>query len=67
MIQVITKDQAPALGDVRTMGQGDALVLGEEATQRKDWGRYLDALGRAITNGAEVYQLANVPARWVLG
>lgn len=67
MFRVITKADAPALGDVRRMGQGDALIIGANATQRPDWPRYLEAMGPAITNGAEVLQAVNVPLRYVMG
>lgn len=67
MFAVITKANAPALGDVRQMGQGQAVLIGEDATERPDWARYLDAIGSAITNGAEVHQAANMPVRYVLG
>jgi hypothetical protein len=49
------------------MGRGDVLVIGEDATQRADWARYLDAIGQAVTNGADVGQAANIPVRWALG
>jgi putative N-acetylmannosamine-6-phosphate epimerase len=49
---------APALGDVRTLGQGDALVIAPDATERKDWGRYQDAIGAAVARGVEVHQAA---------
>ncbi|MFE4721625.1 hypothetical protein ACFRLW_35465 [Streptomyces sp. NPDC056728] len=67
MIAFISKDQAPALGDVRTLGQGDALVLTPDATQRKDWGRYADAILAAVSRGAEVQQTAQVALRVVEG
>ncbi|MFF8473861.1 hypothetical protein [Streptomyces sp. NPDC015414] len=66
-VHLITKDAAPALGDVRAMGRGDVLALSDDATQRKDWGRYVDGIGQAITNGAEVTQAANWPQRYVPG
>jgi hypothetical protein len=48
---------APAMGDIRAMGEGDALWLSADARQRKDWGRYTDAIAQAVSRGAEV--------RWV--
>ncbi len=57
MFRLINKAAAPALGDVRTMGRGDVLIIVHDAPQRLDWPRYLDAIGQAITNGAEVRQL----------
>lgn len=56
MISFISKDSAPALGDVRALGRGDALVISVDATQRKDWPRYQEALGQAVARGAEVHQ-----------
>lgn len=45
---------APALGDIRTMGQGDTVWLAEGVEDREDWGRYLDALATATTRGVDV-------------
>jgi hypothetical protein len=53
----ITGTSAPAMGDIRMMGQGDVIWLYPDVEDRKDWGRYLDAFAAAITRGAEV--------RWV--
>jgi hypothetical protein len=52
---VITKDQAPALGDVRTMGTGDTILVRPNASQRKDWSRYLLAVTQAVARGADVH------------
>lgn len=57
MISVITKDTAPALGNVRTLGSGDAIVLRPDATQRKDWARYQHAIGEAVSRGAGVHHV----------
>lgn len=51
---IISKDYGPALGDIRALGEGDTVWLFWDADQRKDWGRYLDALAGAITRGASV-------------
>ena len=45
---------APALGDVRALGEGDTVWLTPESTQRDDWPRYLDALAAAIAAGTDV-------------
>jgi hypothetical protein len=58
MIRVIWKDFAPALGDIRAMGEGDAIVVRRDATQRRDWPRYQDAVSVAATRGAEVHYTA---------
>ncbi|CAD80130.1 gp5 [Streptomyces phage phiBT1] len=50
----IGPDYAPALGDVRERLPGDTVYIKEGATERRDWGRYLDALSVAITRGASV-------------
>lgn len=50
----ITGDGAPALGDIRTLGEGDTVWLSPGVDDRPDWGRYLDALAHAITRGTEV-------------
>lgn len=48
---------APALGDVRAMGPGDSLLIFPDANQRADWSRYADAIGGAVSRGAD--------AKWV--
>lgn len=58
MIRVIRKDYAAALGDVRVMGLGDVIVIRPDATQRRDWPRYQDAIGQAVARGAEVHRAA---------
>jgi hypothetical protein len=55
----LSLEAAPALGDVRAMGEGDTLWLSPGVEGRKDWGRYLDAAAAATTRGADV--------RWVRG
>lgn len=57
MDKKITADVAPGLGDVRAMGEGDTLWLFPGAEKRKDWARYTDAIGGAVSRGAD--------ARWV--
>lgn len=54
MIRRISKDQAPALGDVRLMGSGDTIVVDLDAVDRKDWARYQDAIRQAMARGADV-------------
>jgi hypothetical protein len=58
VIRIIRSDYAPALGDLRAMGLGDVIVVQPGATERKDWGRYLDAIGGAVTRGAEIHRTA---------
>ena len=53
----ITGTSAPPMGDVRMVSEGDTVWLYPGVEQRKDWGRYLDALASAVTRGADV--------RWV--
>jgi len=50
----IGPDAAPALGDVRERLPGDTIYLKPGATERRDWGRYADALIQAIARGASV-------------
>lgn len=54
MIQTVSAEAGPALGDIRTMGRGDTVVLAAGVEGRKDWGRYLDALASALSRGVEV-------------
>ncbi|WP_330174535.1 hypothetical protein OG875_13875 [Streptomyces sp. NBC_01498] len=55
----ITGATAPALGDVRGLGRGDTLWLEAGARDRRDWGRYVDAVAQAVHRGAD--------ARWARG
>lgn len=48
---------APAIGDIRTMGEGDVIWLHANVESRKDWPRYADALITAVTRGAEVRRI----------
>jgi hypothetical protein len=50
----ISFESAPSLGDVRAAGEGVTLWLVHGVAQRKDWGRYQDAIAAAIARGAEV-------------
>lgn len=54
MILTITLSRSPALGDIRRLGQGDAIALTSDARQRKDWGRVVDAISSAVSRGADV-------------
>jgi len=56
MRRLVGKLYAAPLGDIRVMGLGDVIVVCPNATQRKDWGRYQDAIGQAVARGAEVRQ-----------
>lgn len=59
MRRLLSLEAGPALGDIRLMGAGDVVWLAEGVEERKDWGRYLDALASAVTRGAEVRWVAN--------
>ncbi|QAX94729.1 hypothetical protein HOV12_gp29 [Streptomyces phage Lilbooboo] len=50
----IGPESAPALGDVRALKSGDTVYLKPGAVERRDWGRYADALTQAIARGASV-------------
>jgi hypothetical protein len=50
----VSKDSAPALGDLRLMGDGDTLRLETDVRDRRDWGRYLFVIAEAVARGAEV-------------
>ncbi|MQS00304.1 hypothetical protein FNX44_000105 [Streptomyces sp. OF1] len=56
MERSITTHVAPALGDVRRMGEGDTVWMSPGVQERSDWGRYVDAIAGAIARGAD--------ARW---
>ncbi|WP_282203922.1 hypothetical protein [Kitasatospora fiedleri] len=51
---IIRPDGAPALGTVRALGRNDMIVVAPGAPERADWGRFLEAIGVAITRGASV-------------
>jgi hypothetical protein len=57
MIEKISVEAAPALGDIRLLGRGDTIVLADGVEGRRDWGRYLDALASALSRGVEVRRL----------
>lgn len=50
----IGKLVAPAIGDIRALGSGDTVWITPEANQRKDFGRYIDAVAAAVSRGADV-------------
>ncbi|MGW5637137.1 hypothetical protein [Streptomyces sp. NPDC003832] len=53
----VAQDQATPLGDLRAAGSGVVIKLYPGAAERKDWGRYQDAIAAAIGRGAEVVWL----------
>jgi hypothetical protein len=57
VIRHIRSDYAPALGDLRVMGLGDVIVIRRDASQRRDWPRYLEAITAAVARGAEVQRV----------
>ncbi|ADE43476.1 gp9 [Streptomyces phage phiSASD1] len=61
MLRIILKGSAPALGDIRAMGQGDTIVVRRAATQRPDWPRFQDAVSVAANRGAQVHYTAQAP------
>ncbi|MEV0445466.1 hypothetical protein AB0I84_08095 [Streptomyces spectabilis] len=52
----LSRDQAPPLGDIRALGEGDALWLKPGWQSREDWTRYLVAAAQAMGRGAQVRQ-----------
>ena len=54
MTFVLSRTSAPALGDLRIAGPDDSIYVRPDATERRDWGRYWDALGVAFARGAHV-------------
>lgn len=51
---VLTATSAPALGDIRNAGPDDEIYVRPDSVERRDWGRYWDALGVAYARGADV-------------
>ena len=54
MILIVTATTSPALGNIRALSAGDAIALTADARERKDFGRIVDAIGSAVSKGAEV-------------
>lgn len=50
----ISGTAAPALGDLRALGDGDTIWVYADASGRADWARYAEAAMAAVTRGAEV-------------
>ncbi|WP_406324053.1 hypothetical protein [Streptomyces niveus] len=51
---VIDDANAPALGDIRQAGPGDLVYIRPAACSRKDFPKYWEAAGVALTRGALV-------------
>lgn len=56
MTTILTIDaaNAPALGDIRAVGEEAVIRVRRSATQRKDFARYWEAVGVALVRGAVV-------------
>ncbi|MGW2398484.1 hypothetical protein ACWCYY_18220 [Kitasatospora sp. NPDC001664] len=54
MIYRISKDAAPALGDVQDAGPGDMVMILRDARERHDMARYWAAAGVAFQRGATI-------------
>ncbi|RCG16967.1 hypothetical protein DQ392_17975 [Streptomyces reniochalinae] len=59
MDKAVKAGNAPAMGDVRQMGEGDTVWLEPAIRESKDWCRYVDAVRHAVNRGADV--------RWLRG
>ncbi|KUN16548.1 hypothetical protein AQJ23_44960 [Streptomyces antibioticus] len=53
-LHLIDSANAPALGDVRAAGEGDCIYIRPDATSRKDFPKYWEAVGVALGRGALV-------------
>ncbi|MFJ9694912.1 hypothetical protein [Kitasatospora sp. NPDC101183] len=53
-VSIIYPDAAPALGDVRALGERDLIIIATGSRERPDWPRYMDAVGVAVTRGARL-------------
>lgn len=56
-LHAVTLGTAPALGDIRMMGEKDVIAVRADATARHDWARYWEAIGVAFHNGAKLIRL----------
>jgi hypothetical protein len=54
-MHLIDDAMAPALGDIRDAGPDDCIYIRPAATTRKDWPRYWEAIGVALSRGAFVH------------
>jgi hypothetical protein len=52
--RVLSRDSAPAMGDVRAMGKGQTLWILPDALGRPDWARYGDCIAAAAMRGADI-------------
>ncbi|MEU0860646.1 hypothetical protein ABZ352_35565 [Streptomyces griseofuscus] len=53
-LHVIESANAPALGDIRAAGDGDVIYIRPDATNRRDFPKYWEAVGSAFVRGAQV-------------
>ncbi|MFG3014339.1 hypothetical protein ACGFZB_28750 [Streptomyces cinerochromogenes] len=53
-LHVIDAGMAPALGDIRTASDGDVIYIRPDATERRDFPKYWEAAGAALSRGAKV-------------
>lgn len=60
MTVTIDSSTAPALGDIRGLGEGDWIYVHDSAAERVDWPRYWEAIGVAFVRGARVLPLVEV-------
>ncbi|MFD0276196.1 hypothetical protein ACFVHB_20145 [Kitasatospora sp. NPDC127111] len=60
-VSIISPDAAPAIGDVRALGERDLIIVAAGSRDRRDWPRYMDAIGVAITRGAGVIHADGEP------
>lgn len=51
---VISADSAPPIGNIRTLGPDDRILIEPPMRERPDWCRYVDAVRHAVARGAEV-------------
>ncbi|MFF1684471.1 MULTISPECIES: hypothetical protein [unclassified Streptomyces] len=54
-VHLVDAATAPALGDVRDAGAGDLVYIRHAATSRRDFPKYWEAAGVALSRGANVY------------
>lgn len=57
----VSRDVAPAYGDLRALRAGDTVWVHPSARDRADWGRIVEAVAGAISRGAEVRAIVPSP------
>jgi hypothetical protein len=50
----VSERSATPIGDIREAGLWCVIIVSHDATKRRDWSRYWEAIGAAYVRGAQV-------------